>query len=325
MAGKVPERLNRILLMVPFIVANDGATVDELCEKFNIDRDELVCDLDTLRMCGVPDYTPADLIDYKIEGDRVFMTMADYFKRPLTMTREEGLTLLVAGHALIRSGVFEADGPLGTALDKIERLLSVKEQIELESVAERIDVEMNAFTGSWMAIIEEGLGKQQRLVIDYYSYSSGEIAKRRVDPLSLLWSRGCWYLLAFCHEAHDTRLFRLDRIRNLKLTGEPVADDAHKFELPEIIGEYKPGRKAHKVKLRFSGREGRRLVEEWPTARLADAPDGTVEVVLRTRNLVWLSNYLLRFGDRVRIESPAELRKIVEEKARALLKEYGSG
>ncbi len=326
MTGKVAQRLNRILLMVPYIVASDGASIDELCERFEISRDELVCDLDTLRMCGVPDYTPADLIDYCIEGDRIQMMMADYFKRPLTLTREEALALVVSGRALIRSGVFAEDSPLGTALGEIEQLIPLEDQEELESVAERIDVEMGAYTGRWKNIIEKGLKKQKNLLIEYYSFSKGEMTEREVEPLSLLWSRGYWYLLGFCHEAGDTRLFRLDRIKSVKLTARPVAGDARKsFEVPELVGEYKPGKKAHTVRLRFSGREGRRLVEEWPTANVEEALDGTVTVGLRTRNLAWLSNYLLRYGDRIRIEAPEELKKMVEEKAVALLKEYGGG
>jgi proteasome accessory factor C len=314
---KVSQRLNRILLMVPFIVAADGASVDELCLEFGITREELVCDLNTLQMCGVPEYTPADLMDYWIEGDRVFMMLADYFKRPLNLTREEAVSLF-----LVKAGVFEKDGPLGTALDKVGRLLSEREKADIEELTERIDVEMNSYSGRWKDILEEGLQKQQVLVIEYLSFSRDEMTEREVEPLSLVWSRGHWYLLAWCHRASDTRLFRLDRVKSVKLTGKPVAWEAREsFNVPELVGEYKPGRKAHQVRLRFAGKEGRRLIEEWPTATFADE-GGSVVVELRTLNLEWLSNYLLRFGDRVEIHAPKELKKMVRAKANELLKEY---
>ncbi len=320
---KVSQRLNRILLMVPFIVAADGASVGELCKEFGVSREELVCDLETLRMCGVPEYTPADLMDYWIEGDRVYMMLADYFERPLNLTREEAVSLYVAGGALVKAGVFEKDGPLGTALDKVGRLLSDREKADIEELAERIDVEMSAYTGSWRDIIEEGLQKQQVLLIEYLSFSRDEMTEREVEPLSLVWSRGHWYLLGWCHLASDTRLFRLDRIKSVELTGEPASWEAREsFNVPALVGEYKPGRKAHQVRLRFAGREGRRIVEEWPAATCAVEEDGTVLVELRTLNLEWLSNYLLRFGDRVEIQAPKELRKSVRTKATELLKEY---
>jgi proteasome accessory factor C len=324
MSSKVSARLNRILLMVPYIVGSEGASIRELCRKFRVSREELMCDLDTLRMCGVPDYTPYDLIDYWVEGDRVHVEFADFFKRPLTLTREEAVALFVAGHALIRSRMFRKDSALGSALDKVGLMLSQREKEDVEKVIERIKVEMDAYSGRWKEIIEEGLEKQKNLLIEYYSFSHDEMTTREVEPLSLVWSNGHWYLLAWCHRAGDTRLFRMDRIKSVSLTGGRTGGGKTRdFAVPELVGEYKPGRKAHQVKLRFAGREGRRLVEEWPTATVTGGRGGSVTVEFRTRNLAWLSNYLLRFGDRMSIESPQELRKMVEDKAKELIKEYG--
>lgn len=322
MMSKLNRRLNRMLLLVPFILSSDGAPISELCEKFEVDRDELMGDLDTLRMCGVPDYTPADLIDYMIRDDRVYMMMADFFKRPLRITREEALVLFMAGRALVKAGLFDKDSPLGTALEKVEKALSREEGCGAREAAARIDVEMGSYTGRWKEIIEEGLEKRQRLGIEYYSYSTGKMARREIDPLSLIWSRGYWYLFAWCHKVRDTRLFRLDRMKSVQMTGAPAEGTHRPFIVPELVGEYKPGRRAHNVRLTFSGREGRRLVEEWPTAKVTEGAGGAIEVEFRTRNLEWLSNYLLKFGGRVQVRSPGELKKMLRENANALLKEY---
>lgn len=319
---KVSRRLNRVLLMLPFIITRDGVSAGELCEKFGISREELMSDLHMLQMCGVPEYTPADLIDYWIDGDSVHVMLADYFKRPLNLTRQEAVTLFVAGSALTRSGVFESGGPMGSALEKVGRLLSAEEKSDITGMAERIDVEMSAYTGRWKDILEQGLQRRRALAIEYFSYSRDDMTARDVDPLSLVWSRGYWYLLAWCHQAGDTRLFRLDRIKSVSMTGKAVEVEPRALNLPELVGEYRPGRKAHQVKLTFSGKEGRRLVEEWPAARVTEEAGGKVAVELRTKNLEWLSTYLLRFGGRVEIRSPKELRKMVREKAARLLEEY---
>jgi proteasome accessory factor C len=323
MTTKRSERLNRILLMVPFIVGSEGVPLDELCGKFEVSREELMGDLQTLQLCGVPEYTPADLIDYWIEGDRVRVVFADFFKRPLTLTREEAVAIFVSGHALISSGVFPQEGALASALEKVGRLLSEDEKEEVRGVIERIRVEMSAYKDRWNEIIEEGIQNDKDLLIEYFSFSRDEMGSREVEPLSLLWSKGHWYLYAWCHEAEDTRLFRMDRIKSVSLTDRKASRGSRKAPAaPELIGEYKPDKKAHHVKLKFTGSEGRRLVEEWPTARVTEGGGGAVKIELRTRNLSWLANYLLKFGDRMTVESPGELRKMVEEKAEALLKEY---
>jgi len=323
MKGKVSERLNRLLLMVPFLASREGVSVTELCKEFGITEEVLMQDLETLRLCGVPDYTPDALMDYIVEGGRVRMLMADYFNRPLNLTGEEALSLFVAGSALIRSGVFQKEGALDSALSKIEMLLSEEKKVELEDVASRIDVEMRAYEGTLREIIDEGLEKGRNLQLDYYTFSRDEMTHREVEPLSLICSQGFWYLLAWCRSCEDYRLFRLDRISSVKLTDHPVEDRIREsFDVPRAVGEYSPGRKAHNVKLRFAGRRGRRIVEEWPAAQLTEKPDGSVLVELRTRNLAWLATYLLRFGDGVKIEGPKELKKMVEQKASELLEAY---
>lgn len=323
MSGKVSERLNRLLVMVPFLARDEGATVGELCRKFGITEPELMHDLDTLRMCGVPDYTPADLMDYWIEGGRVHVMMADYFARPLNMTRQEALSLFVAGSALVRSGVFDEKGPLDSALAKIERVLSIETKEELEKVISHIEVEMRSYEGTMREIIDEGLEKGMNLEIDYWTFSRDEMTRREVEPLSLVCSQGFWYLLAWCRLSGDYRLFRLDRIASVRMTDNPVEERVREsFDVPRVVGEYRPGRKAHQVRLTFDGKQGRRIVEQWPVAQVTEKPDGSLAVELRTRNLAWLATYLLRFGDLVGVEGPKELKSMLAKKAGELLEAY---
>jgi proteasome accessory factor C len=323
MSGKVSERLNRLLVMVPYLAREEGAGVDELCREFGITEPELMHDLDTLRMCGVPDYTPADLMDYWIEGGRVHVMMADYFARPLNMTRQEALSLFVAGSALVRSGVFEEKGPLDSALAKIELLLSAETKEELEKVISHIEVEMRAYEGNMREIIDEGLEKGMNLELDYWTFSRDEMTSREVEPLSLVCSQGFWYLLGWCHLSEDMRLFRLDRIASVRLTDNACQERVREsFDIPTVVGEYSPGRKAHQVRLTFEGKQGRRITEQWPAAQVSENADGTISVELRTRNLAWLETYLLRFGGRVRVEGPKELKKMLAKKAGELLESY---
>jgi proteasome accessory factor C len=321
---RVAARLNRMLLMVPLIMREEGASIDELSRSLGVDEKELIADLKLLWLCGLPSYTPVDLIDYWIEGDRVYLSMADYFSRPLTVTRQEALTLLVAGRALIGSGFFEEKGPLGSALEKVEGLLSEEQKGDVEDIAGRIEVEIGSYSGKWWKVIEDGIERGRNIVLEYYSYSRDTVTEREVEPFSLVWSRGHWYLQAWCHLAGDTRLFRLDRIKSVATTEREATGKAEgELYVPELVGEYRPGRSAYHVKLRFFGREGRWLAEEWPAADFEDNPDGSVTVEFRTRNLAWLTNYLLKFGERFRIESPERLRVMVKEKAAEMLKVYG--
>lgn len=323
MINKTAERIKRILLMVPIVLKDNGVSISELCEMLDAESDDIISDLNVLWFCGVPDYGPSDLIDKRIEGDRVYLESAEYFNRPLRLTRDEVIALLVAGRALLKAEVVEEDGPVGTALEKLAELLPGCDREEIAGLADRIDIEIDAFPGRCWPIIEDAISRGRTLDLEYYSYSRGEVTQREVDPISLITSRGNWYLSARCRHAGDTRLFRLDRIRAISVTdNQREIDGVSEPDLSLLAGEYKPGRRDYLVKLVFSGREGKRVAEEWPSSRFQQGEGEDLIVELKTKNLAWLSTYLLRFGDRVRIESPEELRVLVRDKARRLLKQY---
>src|SRR4030095_13441679 len=116
---KASDRVARMLAMVPWIASHDGPTVDEICDRFQVGRRKLLEDLEVLSLVGVPPYTPDTLIEVTIEGDRVWLRFADFFARPLHLTPEQGLALVVAGRASQALPGTEAGGPLATALAKV--------------------------------------------------------------------------------------------------------------------------------------------------------------------------------------------------------------
>ena len=61
------QRLARLLAVVPWVVAHDGPTVSEVCERFRISERELIADLNLLFMCGVYPYTPDALIEVDLD------------------------------------------------------------------------------------------------------------------------------------------------------------------------------------------------------------------------------------------------------------------
>ena len=107
--------------MLPWVIANPGATADEVCERFGYSRDELVEDLNLVLVCGLPGYGPGDLMDAYLDEDEVVVDMADYFSRPLRLSAAEGLTLLAAGMALVSSG--QASDALTRAVAKLQSVL----------------------------------------------------------------------------------------------------------------------------------------------------------------------------------------------------------
>src|SRR5690606_17685249 len=118
------DRLQRILAVLPWIVQHQGATVDQICERFGLDRKSLLEDLELVFVeVGLHPFTPDMLTDVTIEDDRVYVHVGDYFRRPLRLAREEALTLLAAGRAVLARPGSDPDGTLQRAVDKLVRAL----------------------------------------------------------------------------------------------------------------------------------------------------------------------------------------------------------
>ena len=107
--------------MLPWVIANPGATVDEVCARFGYERRELAADLDLVFVCGLPGYGPGDLMVAYIDDEEVVVEMADYFAQPVRLTAPEALTLLASGMAVLSSG--QAPPALERAVTKLQQVV----------------------------------------------------------------------------------------------------------------------------------------------------------------------------------------------------------
>ena len=204
-------RAQRILAILPWIVENGGATITDLCERFDVTPEQLRSDLDLVFVdVGLHPFTPDALIDVAYEGDWVTVSLGDYFRRPARLSPEEGLTLLTAGRAVLgRPG--EADPTLSNAVDKLAAVIGT-------GAGDAVDVSLGAADASVLSTVEAAVADHRQLVIRYYSYGRDTASDRTVDPYRLTSDRGHWYLYGHCHSSEDERLFRVDRILRAEAT-----------------------------------------------------------------------------------------------------------
>src|SRR5438094_10253810 len=114
------ERLGRMLVIVPYLVQHPGTSVESASGIFDVPRDQLRRDLDLLFMSGLPPYGPGDLIEVDVdEDDRIWISMAAHFARPLRLTRNEALALYLRGTELLGMPGLPQAPALGSAMDKL--------------------------------------------------------------------------------------------------------------------------------------------------------------------------------------------------------------
>ena len=107
--------------MVPWIAAQDGPTVDEVCQRFALSRRKLIEDLEVLMMVGVPPYTPTRSSTWSSRATGCGCASPTCSPRPLHLTPEQGLALVAAGSGSQGLPGGEPHGPPATALRQAGR------------------------------------------------------------------------------------------------------------------------------------------------------------------------------------------------------------
>lgn len=302
--------IQRILALVPWIVGHPGTTKDVIARRFGITVAQLERDLALVCMIGVPPYSPGDYLDVE-EGPQgeVTIRMADTFRRPLRLSPAEGLALLAAGRALLAVPGSDPDGPLATALGKLERALDVPDLVVEVARPPHLDA------------VRDAVARHERVEIDYWSAGRDEFATRRIDPAVVFFALGAWYVGAHCHRAGAERMFRVDRIRALRPTGERFTPPQTSLGPGEV---YSPAPDDARVTLRLTPAAAW-VAEHHPTESVGERPDGRLDVVLRVSERGWLERLLLRLGDDAVVLEPPEWRDAAAEAARRVLARYTGG
>ena len=177
----------------------------EAARDFGVPERQLRRDLDLLWMCGLPGYGPGDLIDLAFEGDRVRVTFTAGMVRPLRLTTDEAVALIVALRTLLELPGLAEQEAVSRALAKVSA--AAGHAAEVTPVALSVDAREHA-----LAVVREGLERKRALHLHYYVPTRDERTERTVDPMRLLFVDGHWYLEAWCRRAEGMRLFRLDRV-----------------------------------------------------------------------------------------------------------------
>jgi proteasome accessory factor C len=311
------ERLARLLNLVPYLLARPGASIADVAADLGVSQRQLREDLDLLWVCGLPGYGPGDLIDMAFDGDRVTITYDAGIDRPLRLTQDEALALIVALRMLVAMPGAHDRAAVEGALAKIES--AAGDAADGLPIAARPP---GPAASTRLGELRAAVRRRHAIRLTYYTATRDELTDRVVDPMRVLVVDGRAYLEAWCRRARAVRLFRIDRIDSHIELDEPATPPAHARRLDVSAGVYTPHRDLPLVVLRI-GRWARWITEYYPCERVVEESPERWLVSLRVRDLAWARRLVLGLGPHVSVVAPAELRLGVRAEAVAALAAYG--
>lgn len=313
--GTSADRLARLLNLVPYLLTRPGILVTEAAVDLGVTAAQLHDDLELLWVCGLPGYGPGDLIDMAFDGDRVTITYDAGIDRPLRLTPDEAMALVVALRMLAETpGIADRDA-IGRALAKIEA-----------AAGEWADAPVAVgSTGNddRLATVRAAVERGRALRITYYTATRDATTDRVIDPMRVLIVGDRSYVEAWCRRAGDVRMFRVDRIDALVELDEPAAPPAG-AQCSVVDGAvYRPADDAPEIVLRI-GRGDRWITEYYPVDRVEELTPEEWLVTMRVTDLDWARRFVLGLGPGIGVVSPAELASSVRSSALDALAAYST-
>ena len=205
------EKTARLLDLVPYISTHQGISIQDLAREFSVSPDELISDLNTLWMCGLPGYTPLELIDLEFESGFVTIRNAETLNLARSLSQQEMIALKLGLDIL--TGDIERQ-------DLLEEVAALQALLAPHiSVAAIADSSASSATES---VIDKAISQRAVIEISYSSTSDDAISHRTVSPIDVYAEGPHRYLRAFCHNAQSGRTFRVDRITAIRVTDNEI-------------------------------------------------------------------------------------------------------
>ena len=284
-SGRRQTEIQRILALVPWIVAHPGVTKAEIAQRFGMTVDAARATISScVLMIGVPPYSPGDYLDVERRRRAVTIRLAEYFGGRCASRRPKVSRCSPPGRALLAVPGLRPGRPARDRARRSSRtrstcpalVVDVGEPTLLEAVRDAADAQRAG---------------RDRLLVG---------RPRRADDTRVSIPRSCssrsgdWYVGAYCHRADGERMFRVDRIRAVRATGERFEPGARPaIETARRCTDPAPDDPRVTLRLRRRPRGSSRPIRRVGHRRART--DGST-VVLAVSEPAWLERLLVRLG-----------------------------
>jgi predicted DNA-binding transcriptional regulator YafY len=304
MADNAAQRALRTMDLVPYILENPGISTIDLAAKFSVTQKQIEKDLQLIFLCGLPGYTPYELIDLTFEDGIVSIIEPQVLTKPRNFSSNEMVVIKLGLEILREINVNEPN-----KLDKISTLL---QKVHRETDQDSVLLAKEISSSPYYSVINTAISQRKQLSIEYQSVSKDQLSTRLIVPYNISMLNGNLYLSAYDMDRQSDRVFKLDLISKCEI-GERTELDLVKSTSIDQIVELMVD-----VKLtNFIERNTSIIVDQRLTA------DG-IKVTLKVNNLEWISRAVISYAPNITVISPIALSEMIEQRAKNLLNAYSS-
>jgi proteasome accessory factor C len=290
----------RLLDLVPFLLSHQGISISDLATHFKVEKDVITDDLNTLWMCGLPGYTPLELIDLAFDSGYVTIRNAAPLAYVRTMSSSE-IVSLALGLDLLRDSLLNLGNEQVSRIDRLSQRLR-------SQIGAHISIASGTQTAH-RSMIATSIARRVPVEMTYYSSTTDQETRRIVTAYDFFQENDVEYFQAYCHTSNGMRTFRVDRIVTASVAQESQ----------EIVNDKK--QKSERIRVGATVRSLDRTSAE--AFRLAfEELEVGASVALEAFSSDWLVRAIMAGAGSLVVEEPSEIRQLVRRSIESAIALY---
>lgn len=299
-------KIDRLIGILSILLQQEKVTAPYLAEKFEVSRRTINRDIEDICRAGIPIVTS--------QGQNGGISIMEGYRMDKTLLTSSDMQAILAG-------LKSLDSVSGS-----KRYQQLMEKLAMGNSSvlasnNHIMIDLASWYRSSLApkisVLQAAVEDRRKVKFNYYA--PGGESRRSIEPYLLIFKWSSWYLWGYCCEKQDYRLFKLNRMTELKATEEQY--EPRQILVPDLSAERVYPLEID-VEAVFEPDMKWRLVEEFGMESFTEQEDGRLKFSFGFADKGNLFGWLLSFGDRVELTKPVELRRELYEMMGRIQKMY---
>lgn len=286
------NRFERLLVMVPWLLKNQGISHQEVADHFQISKAQVLQDMMLLTVTGVGQFANQQFdVDY--ENDRIYVRDQLGLDRPFKFDSTEASCLLLGLQSL----------------ENIPKDISGFDVEEIQSVRERISSAIPINAGihvvqteldNEIALIAEAITEGKRITFNYWNDARDDVTPREVSPLRIYTINQIPKLDGYDH-LKGWRTFRIQNMDQILKTAKVNDFNGDIFQPMNTV----------EVEISLPLKSSH-LLEHFLVVKRKAISDSSVKATIRISEPLWLARQVLASGCTIEVLSPANVVETVD-------------
>lgn len=284
-------KIDRLIGIITTLQQQKFVTAPYLAEKFEVSRRTINRDIEDICKAGIPIVTT--------QGANGGISIMEGFALDTTVFTEQELSAIFAG-------LKSLDSVSNTAsAEKLAQKIGGSQAI---SIADHMVIDLASFYKDDLAEKIDTIKlaiKESKCISFHYCYNKGE-ADKIIEPYLIVFKWSDWYVFGFCKERQEYRMYKLRRLWDLQITGEPFTAR----DIPEEKKQFGTHMTDdYVIRAVYDASVKYRLVEEYGYNSFTEQEDGKLYTewgFTRPENAV---EWFLSFGSKVEIIGPESFKE----------------